>query len=198
MARYQFRIGLSYPARLSNVQKRNLENRRDDVALLRVEFELFQVDDAVTLGSLGEYAARELVYFPGAEGDSGVRRISIALGMGERSSLQTWLRLSKLAASQRPWVAIQFDPPSPEDFRQPFRNIRPFNAREYKIQEAHGDFQGVITVGRAAQLLDVSENKVRRWLAAHPPEIAGLLMGRTSGKHRRINAKYLKVLWNGS
>lgn len=198
MARYQFRIGQWYPARLARVQKRNLENRRDDLALLRIELELFQFVDAATLRSLGEYAAREMVYFPGADSDSGVRRIGIALGMGERCSLQTWLQRGILKPSQRPWVEVQFDLPNEDDFRQPFRKIQPFDARPYKVEEARGDFQGEITVGRAAQLLHVSENKVRRWLATQPPEIAERLMRRTSGKHRRIDAKLLKILWNGS
>ena len=196
MARYQFSIGKWYSARLAGIQKRNLENRRDDLALLRIEFELFRDADAATLCSLGEYAAREFVYFPGAETDSGVRRITAALGMGERPSLQSWLQRSNQAASQRPWVQIQFDRPSLEDFRQPFRALRPFDCRGYKVQEARGDFQGEITVGEAARLLDVSENKVRRWLAAQRPDVAGLLMRRTSGRHRRIDAKLLRILWN--
>lgn len=195
MARSQFEIGRRYPARLARIQKRNIENRIQDLTLLRLEIELFNLDNAV-LRPTGEYASRELVLFRGVASDPGVQRYAIAFGMDPAASLASWLRLNERPAVQRPWVLVAFGRPDEEDYRQPFQEIRRFDVGTYSVSSGAGQFVGELTLGKAARLLDVSENTLRRWLEGLDPRLAGSVVRHTSGGHRRIDAKLLRVLWN--
>ncbi len=195
MTRCQFASGRSYPARLSHVQRRNLENRLASVALLRVELELFRLDGAI-LRSLGEYASRELVLGNEVAGDPGVRRLATALQMERAASLSGWLQLNERALAERPWVKVVFGRPEPEDYRQPFQDIQPFDVSPYSVVVNRGQVVGELTLGKAARLLTISENTLRRRIKSLDPALAELLLRRTAGGHRRIDAKLLEILRN--
>ena len=193
MARSQFEKERRFPARLARVQRRSVENRLQGIALIRIEIELFRLDGAV-LRSLGEHASREFVLCGGVAEDLGVRRLATAFGVEHAASLTSWLRLNQRPLAERPWITVVFGAPEEEDYRQPFQEIHPFDMQNYAVSAGRGEAPGELTLGKAATLLDISENTLRRRIEALEPRLAELLVRHTPGGHRRIDAKLLQIL----
>ncbi len=199
MARHNFRTNTAYPARLSNVVKRPIENAASvSITLLRLEFEVFsQFIEEKVLRSNNAFACRELVVghpLP-ADRDSRIAEYVKALFCNSYTvdTARSWLELPRAEL----WVEIHFGPASQVDHRQPFMNINRYDPSGWQIQEYEFEQDcDWVTTGQASQSTGLSEATVRRRIHAYENEFGERLVRRTSGGHRRISISLLKLLLN--
>ncbi len=177
--RSKFDPGATYAGRLQRVSQRPIEKRDSPVSLLRLEFLIFRIDGS-RLETKGQIASRDLILWPGMEGDSGIQRLADALRVRPALSVQAWVD----AAGRRPWMTIQFREPSSADQRQPFDEIGQFDpdAEGLALREVPHDKGGSwASVQAAATELDLSTSTVRRLIDSHKEEFGEVLVRRTVG-----------------
>src|SRR5579864_5042619 len=157
--RNTFKEKTEYVGRLKSVTERPIENRNREIRLLRLEFEIYDLfQDRRLAQSTGKIACRDLVIFPDAQNDDGVGPYASALGIRHAERADEWTE----AEASAPWVKVVFGPMDEADNRNPFESIFQFDPKGHKI--VHWDHvvgANWVSVGTAADALDVSENSVR-------------------------------------
>lgn len=208
--RYLFLQNVEYAGKLIAVTKRSIENRRKDVAVLRLEFELYTRDEtARRLTAIGAVASRDVVITPDAASDNGVRRYSDVLKVCDPTLPSRWYGLQR--RNPAPWILVQFGKMDQRDFRQSFETVNGFDPEHgdtvYSIYNAkisaHRDAD-CVTSSVAAKFLSLdgdpnrhpSVKKVNQVVDQMEPIYGRDLMYRTPGGQRRINWKYLQQIWN--
>lgn len=195
MARYKFREGKSYAARLQGAHERPIENSDvSGVRLLRLEFEVFeQIPTKLLLSSTGKIACRDIVVGRAVDPsrDSSVAAYALALRVRKPSSLKEWLNLSGKPA----WVNIVFGAKG-ADLRNSFEAIFPFDAQDWQVLPYDYNLDKEwVTVLEAADDLGCSESTMRRRADEFEIDWGPELTKRTEGNHRRINLPLLRNLW---
>jgi len=195
VARYKFREGKTYAARLQGVHERPIEN--SDVSgfrLLRLEFEVFeQIETKSLLSSTGKIACRDIVVGPAVDPsrDSSVTAYAIALRVRKSSSVTEWLRIP----GQHVWVTIVFGAKG-ADLRNSFKAIFPFDARAWQVLPYDYNLDKEwVSVLEAADDLGCSESTIRRRVDEFKLVWGAELARRTEGNHRRVNLPLLRNLW---
>ena len=185
--RSHFPPGMKFAARLLTVRERN-------VCLLRLEFEVFFIHaERKQLRSLGKIACRDLIVTAGISHDWGVAQFIQALSVLGPDRPESWFRRAK----ERPWVKIVFGGEDPEDERNTFESIFPFDVSGHEIFEYDFQVGGKwVGVGAAVEELDTSEATVRRRVDKWEQEWGARLLRRTKGGQRRINLDLLRHLWD--
>ncbi len=192
--REAFTPGLRYAGRVHAVRRRPIENRSPALALLRLEFEIFWIDDGQRrLHSLGKIACRDLVVTAGAADDDGVLSFAHAVPVARPENVDAWLALH----DTRPWVTIEFGALDHEDDRNPFAKIFAFDPRGYTVREydyrLDDDF---VPLSASADALDTSVSTVRRRVDILEAQWGGDLVRRTGGGQRRVKLSLLKHVWD--
>ncbi len=195
MARYKFREGKTYAARLHGAHERPIENSDvSGVRLLRLEFEVFeQIPTKLLLSSTGKIACRDIVVGRAVDPsrDSSVAAYALALRVGKATSLTEWLNLS----NKRVWVNIVFGAKG-ADLRNTFEAIFPFDAQDWQVLPYDYNLDKEwVTVIEAADDLGCSESTMRRRVDEFEVVWGPDLTKRTEGNHRRINLPLLRNLW---
>ena len=195
MARYKFREGKTYAARLHGAHERPIENSDvSRVRLLRLEFEVFeQIPTKLLLSSTGKIACRDIVVGRAVDPsrDSSVAAYALALRVGKATSLTEWLNLS----NKRVWVNIVFGAKG-ADLRNTFEAIFPFDAQDWQVLPYDYNLDKEwVTVIEAADDLGCSESTMRRRVDEFEVVWGPDLTKRTEGNHRRINLPLLRNLW---
>lgn len=193
MAREQFSTEREYAGRLLSVQRRPIENLNHKICLLRLEFEVFLIDQAKRkVRSLGKIACRDVVVTPGVGKDEGVAAYVQGLRVTQPDTPEGWEK----CVSQRTWIKIVFDSPSSADERNPFKSVFPFNVADYAVKE-YDYLIGAnwVTPSVAAEEFGCSVSKLRRHVDRLENEWSDRLVRRTKGKQRRVNLRLLKNIW---
>ena len=196
MARYRFREGVKYGARLLRVVERPIENSSSaGLRLLRLEFEIFAADESRrVLSSTGAVACRDLVVGAAVAAlkDSSLIAYANALRVRNPSAPAEWLRLN----GQQPWVEIVFGAVDDSDLRNTFQSVFPLDPDRWSVQEYRYDLdKDWVTVAQAARDLKTSESSIRRRVRELEPAWGPQLLWRTAGGHRRIKLPLLRNLW---
>jgi hypothetical protein len=196
MARYRFREGIKYGARLRSVVERPIENSPlSGLRLLRLEFEVFAADESRrTLSSNGDVACRDLVVGPAVDASKDSSLIAYAgpLGVRNRSDPSDWLCLN----GQQRWLGIKFGAVEEADLRNVFQTISSFDPDGWSVREYRYELdQDWVTVAQAARDLRTSESSIRRRVHELEPVWGARLLWRTAGGHRRIRLSLLRNLW---
>lgn len=200
MSRYKFQLGKTYAGRLIRVTKRPLENDEDaQIWLLRLEFEIFQIDQsAQVLHALDWVASRDVVIGPGLRkaNTTRVKEYARILKIKDVRDVAAWVQAGLGGVRSRTWSAIVFGPMDDTDFRNPFLSIQPFDVRGYQIRSRGNarptDWASVSTVARE---LRTSHSTLRRRLLVLAELAPGKLVKSTRGGHRRINLPLLRNMW---
>lgn len=130
MGRAQFTPETKYAGRLLSVRRRSIENRDPKIALIRLEFEIFRIDqNQKKLFAQGTIASRDIIVTQGVASDEGVAAYVQALGVQNSETPDGWLQ----RVAQHPWVKIEFDVADPGDHRNPFKSVYKFNADGYSV-----------------------------------------------------------------
>lgn len=195
--REPFPTGKRLVGRLHSVRRRPIENRDQQIVLLRLVFEFFQKDELKReLRSLGKIASRDVVISPSAAQDFGVAPFTQALRVRSAHEPDAWLAL----AATRPWVEVVFGPSDDADVRNRFQEIWAFDVTDYTIVENPWPLgQHWVTSRIAAEEFGCSVATIhRRLVELHTLQSkwGQLLEQRTSGGHRRINLILLRHLWS--
>jgi len=195
MARYPFREGIEYGARLLRVVERPIENSPlSCLKLLRLEFEVFTIDaPRRVLASTGAVACRDLVVGPPAAvfKDSSLMAYANALRLQKPADPSAWLRLN----GRQPWLAIVFGAVGESDLRNRFESISRLDAAGWSVDEYRYEMdRDWVTVAQAARNLKISESSVRRRVRELEPTWGTRLLWRTAGGHRRIRLSLLRNL----
>jgi len=195
MARYKFREGKTYAARLQGIHERPIENSRvSGVRLLRLEFEVFeQIETKSLLSSTGKIACRDIVVGRAVEPsrDSSVTAYALALRVPKPSSVTQWLQVSDRQA----WVKIVFGAKGP-DMRNSFDAIFPFDAEGWQVQPYDYNLDKEwVAVSEAGDDLGCSESTIRRRVDEFERIWGTELVRRTEGNQRRIRLSLLRNLW---
>lgn len=191
MARYQFTLGKEYAGRLHRIWRKPVEN--SGLALLRLEFEVFQWITPNRVSSTGKVACRDVVVGPPVDAtrDDGVCRLASGVGVSHAQDVDEWLRLNNRSV----WVKIVFGPPADLDERNPFVQLSRLDAADLEAIEYDYDLERRwVTVSAAADDLECSQPTVRRAVAQLEGEFGERLVRWTNGGHRRINIRLLKNL----
>ena len=195
MARYRFREGKTYAARLLGARERPIENSDvSGVRLLRLEFEVFELDETQSLlTSYGKIACRDIVLGRAVEPtrDSSVMLYANALRVDDPSNVEEWLH-----RGGRPvWANIVFGPKGP-DLRNSFARIFAFDADGWQVQHYDYDLDKEwFRVAEAADDLGCSESTIRRRVDEFERIWGTELVRRTEGNQRRIRLSLLRNLW---
>jgi hypothetical protein len=197
MPRYRFREGIEYAGRLLRVMQRPIENSRESqIALIRLEFEIFTLDTLnKTLKSTGAIACRDIVVGPSVPltKDSSLIAYANALEIKKPEDSREWLQLQPRSH----WLEITFGAVDPIDLRNAFRSLKNFTIQGYFIDEYQYELdRDWVRVAQAARALKISESTVRRRVEELQPEWGAQLVSLTTGKHRRINLPLLRNLWS--
>jgi hypothetical protein len=196
MSRNQFDTRVTYAARLNNIFRRPIENSIDcGLALLRLEFEVFQQLEGRTLRSFRQYACREFVIgnLVGASKDANILAYAQSLSLSGQAidRPSQWEQLKET----RPWIKIKFGPVSKVDYRQPFEDIARFDSTGWKIEEyGCAPNEDRVSVEEAAKFLYQSLSTIRRKVDRLALTYGEELLTYTDGGHRRINLEYLRLL----
>ena len=194
MARFPFSQDHACPARLFTVRRKPAENSR--AKLIRLEFEVFTVQEPRMLISTGKVACRDLILGQGVDllSDGGTMPYIHALRLRAPNKLDSWLRLE----ARHPWVSIVFGPiDKANDNRNSFAEIRLFDAAGYQIREYDYDLdKHWVRIGQAARSLRTSQSTVRRRVTVWQTTWGEDLVRRTPGGHRFLNIRLLRNLWN--
>jgi len=201
MPRHAYKTGVAYPARLLAAEKRPIENENRAVALVRLEFEMFQVFERDReLRSTGQIACRDLVLWSGAADDFGVVPFASALGVRDACKPAAWSAMAKRDV----WVEIVFGDIDPSDGRNRFAKIARFSPDDYKIVGYAYDLSDQwVTTGEAAALLEkhtphgkgrYSQSTIIRRVNKLEPMYRTALVRYTKGEQRRINLLLLRHL----
>jgi hypothetical protein len=193
MPRYAYKIGVAYPARLLAADTRPIENgKNSNLALVRLEFEIFQVlERDRELRSTGQIACRDLVLWPGAADDFGVVPFARALGVGDLCKPVAW----SARAAEGAWIEIVFGEADEHDGRNRFAGVRTFSPDGYTVVEYRYDLSGDwLRPEDAGKAVGKSASTIRRFTKKHLAEFGELLERRTAGGHRLINIVRLRHL----
>jgi hypothetical protein len=193
MSRYEFTPGKEYAAKLCNVTERPVENK--NLALVRLEFEIYTFLEERNLDSTGKIACRDIIVGTGAniKGDASVWPFIEALAVRSPDTVNGWLALS--LRKPKPWVKIIFGSVDKSDERNPFVSICRFDTAGFAITEYNYDLvEDWVTVSAAARALRKSMSTVRRMIKSYEGEFGRRLVRRTKGNHRRINIRLLRNL----
>jgi len=166
--RFLFGTDIEYAGRLVGITERSVENEASDLALLRLEFEIFVIDEQSQpprLLATACIASRDMIVTPKAKTDPKLVRYSDLLGVKDVNSKESWYALEKLpSAGESKWIRIQFGPPDEEDMRQPFQIIRRLDSVEkfdIKRQEATTLHRGTfVSVSETKQILRDRRNNI--------------------------------------
>ena len=211
VGRFRLTPNVEYAGKLIAVTQRCIENNREDVTLLRLEFEIYQRDEKRReLTALGAVASRDLVITSEAASDDGIRRYATALGVPRPDEPASWYGLQR---RQKPpkWLIIRFGETDERDFRQPFAEIQNFDP--YAEGAAFKILDEKIPADRALQYVSStvaakflcfrgdphrhpSSKTVNQFIDQKETEHGRRLVYRTPKGHRRINWRYLQQLWN--
>lgn len=210
IGRYLFLQNVEYAAKLIAVTKRSIENRREDVAVFRLEFEIYERDEATRkLTAIGAVASRDLVITPDAASDNGIRPYFELLHVTEPSKKSRYYSLQR--RDPAPWILVQFGALDQRDFRQPFATMKEFDPEQldqaYSIDESKSPanrHEEYVTPSVAAKFLSLdgdpnrhpSAKRVNQIVDQLEPIYGRDLMYRTRGGQRRVNWKYLQQIWN--
>ncbi len=197
MARYRFREGVKYGARLLRVGERPIENSpTSGLRLVRLEFEVFAADELRrALSSTGAVACRDLVVGPAAAAfkDSSLIAYASALRLRNPSDHGEWLSLN----GRQPWIEIVFGAVGESDLRNAFQSVFPLDPGGWSVREYQYDLdQDWVNVAQAARNLKTSESSIRRRVRELEPGWGSKLLWRTAGGHRRIKLSLLRNLWS--
>ena len=158
-----FKSDLRYYGRLYSVQNRPLENRAGGFTLIRLEFQVFELDaKANTLVSTGSLASRDLVIGASAGNDSGVLRY------GEALEVKAVMNPAKWKEAEGRWVVITFGEPQEPDYRHSFATIGYTGIRGLHAEKSAFDIrENWTSPAAAAKRLFRSENTIRRLALKH-------------------------------
>ncbi|MBW3542111.1 MAG: hypothetical protein KY476_17715 [Planctomycetes bacterium] len=192
--RFRLMPDLPYAARLLSVRPRPVENRNAPPQLLRLEFELFSLDEARReVRSLGKIASRDVIVVRGVGDDFGVAPFVQALRIRPPDDPAAWLR----CAQRRPWVKLTFGEVDPADDRNLVKEIYAFACSGYKAFAYDYSLDEKWVGPRiAAQEFGVSEATIRRRIDVLEADWGPTLVRRTSGGQRRVNLPLMKHVWD--
>lgn len=189
--RYPFATDNPYYAKLVSVSERPIENNCESLKLLRLVFQIYLINRNV-LVSHGLVACRDLIIYPEAHTNEGLKRYSEALKVSNVLDINEWKSLSK----KNCWVTILFGDKSAIDLRQQFSQIKYVDVSGMTINQATERRSELhwVTTGKAATYFGCSENTIRRKVESLD-KIHGSSLLQVIGKGRRkINLKLLEAL----
>jgi len=205
--RFLFSAEQDYAGRLFNVTKRSIENEDKEVALLRLEFEIFVIDlDNTETAYLPTscVASRDIVITRHAGSDQGLAEYAKCLGFKRPHKIANWY-VSERRAEQGevPWIRIRFGKPD-DDHRQPFDHISGLEkpkAEQIKPSGSTTEREKFWRVNDVRQLLRNSRNQVpsedtvSRFVKQHESRFGQELVLPTSGRQRKVNWHLCWHLW---
>jgi len=122
--RFSFDTKIEYAGRLVGISERSVENETPDLALLRLEFEIFAINEQPRqLISTACIASRDIIVHANAKLDKKIKEYSRLLGVTDVNSKVSWYALERPASEAPKWIRIRFGLPNEEDMRQPFKTI---------------------------------------------------------------------------
>ncbi len=200
MPRFRFSLDHMYVGRLCTVFRRPIENAGSDLAVLRLEFEVYIPKNGKLLQTYGYIACREIVIGRSvrARQDANIVRYAdlLRLPSDRINDPESWLALqpaSRTARGQR-WIGIRFGKPTKVDYRQPFDEISQFSVAGWKVAKfPFPRDEEWVRIGRAAEFLGVSESTARRRIASYVKDFDDLVR-RTDGNQRLVNIRLLAHL----
>lgn len=202
IGRYSYSTDEDYAGRLSAVTRRPIENSDPKVLLLRLEFEIFLIDEfSRVLRDTQGVASRDLVLTSKAKQDKAICRYGTSLGVNDPRELKCW----KVLERRRPWIKLRFAERDQRDFRQPFEQIEKFDCKGYEIDAKSGR-HSVASTYVPAKLI---QETMKRSGTAEPPSIDKInrkaeefekhfpdVVQKTAGGQRRFHLKLFLQLWN--
>ena len=189
--RYPFATDNPYYAKLVSVSERPIENNCESLKLLRLVFQIYLINRNV-LVSHGLVACRDLVIYPEAHTNEGLKRFSEALKVRNVLDINEWKSLSK----KNCWVTILFGDKSAIDLRNQFSEIKYVNVSGMTINqftERQSELHWV-TTGRAAKYFACSVNTIRRKVRSLDEIHGSSLVQINDHGRRKINLKLLEAL----
>ena len=206
--RFLFDTDIEYAGRLVGITERSIENEAADLALLRLEFEIFVIDQESQpprLLATACIASRDIIVTPSAKSDPKLVRYSDLLGMKDVKSKESWYALEQLASAGKPkWIRIKFGPPDEVDLRQPFSVIRKLELSEFTVIESEAStlHRGTfVKVSQVVRLLRKENNEipsddtVNRFVDKYEVKYGKRLVQKTVGRQRQINWHLCWHLW---
>lgn len=204
--RFLFSTDEEYAGALIAVTRRPIMNDpASQIMLLRVEFEVFLVDDIQRrLLPTGGVASRDLVVTPKAPADKELRKLAEVLSVRRPDDLKSWYKLDWYTTGKvQRWVRIRFGDPDEADLRQPFVGFSAFNPIAEGYAKAESSTEGAVrdlywSPSKVAVLLrkngkPVADDTVIRFVGRHKQ--FGDRLVRMEGKQRRINWYLCWHLW---
>ena len=214
--RFLFSRETEYAGKLIAVTERSIENMDSNILLLRIEFEIFLIDDAsdpFELHPTAAVASRDLVVTRGAGSDEGLARYAAALGVKHPNNVKHWYRLEHFAQIKTParqrWIRICFGEPNVDgDFRQPFVSVSRLDAPKNSQMKSSSTVAAlrdpyvkplwVRNLLRNKRGTTPSEDTVNVFVDRHAEQYADKLLRHTPGGHRRINWYLCWHLWEAA
>lgn len=214
--RFLFSEKTEYAGKLIAVSERSIENTDSSILLLRIEFEIFLIDDApdpIELHPTGAVASRDLVVTSGAVSDEGLARYAVALDVKRPNNAKQWYHLERLAHHKKPasqrWIRIRFGEPNVDgDFRQPFVSVSRLDAPKNSqmkrsstvaaLRDPYVKPQWVRNMLRNNRGAAPSEDTVNAFVDRHAEQYGDKLLRHTAGGHRRINWYLCWHLWEAA
>jgi hypothetical protein len=209
--RFLFSQDEEYVGKLIAVSKRSIENSNEDIWLLRMEFEIYlleQEEDRTTLVPTGSVASRDIVITKYVRGDENLRKYADLLSIKDWTNPKAWYKLEGDAWAKDPrkerWIRIHFGNPD-HDLRQPFVWIDAFK-KDRNVKLEHGEETASIrqlywTSGRVRNLLknrrnqSPSEDTVNRFVDNLEEKYGETLVRRNTRGSREINWHLCWHLW---
>jgi hypothetical protein len=209
--RFLFSQDEQYVGNLIAVTKRSIENLNQNIWLLRLEFEIYILEEEATRNTIvptGGVASRDVVITKDAGSDEQLRKYAALLRISNPNNPKLWYKpegdaSSKDARKQR-WIRIRFGPPD-QDLRQPFEWIGPFDANA-KVHIEHGSANAKVRqiYWRPSQVCQLLKNRrnqtphedtVKRFVEEREPTYGEKLVRHSEGGHWEINWYLCWHLW---
>ena len=205
--RFLFDTDIEYAGRLVGITERSIENEAADLALLRLEFEIFVIDQESQpprLLATACIASRDIIVTPSAKSDPKLVRYSDLLGMKDVKSKESWYAMEQLASAGKPkWIRIKFGPPDEVDLRQQFSVIRKLELSEFTVIESEASTLHRGTFVKVSQVVRLlrnenneipSDDTVNRFVDRFKDKYGERLVQRV-GRQRQINWHLCWHLW---
>ena len=206
--RFLYSADEEYAGALIAVTRRHIMNDpASQIMLLRVEFEIFLMDDVQRkLLPTGGVASRDLVVTPKAPADKELRRLAEILSVRRPDDIKSWYGLERYTRGEKQrWVQIRFGDPDEADLRQPFVDFSAFNPFADGYTKAEGSVEGAVRdlywPPRSVAFLlrkdgkPVAVDTANRFVDKHKEKYGERLVRRGKGGQRQINWYLCWHLW---
>jgi len=206
--RFLFSTEQDYAGRLFNVTKRSIENEDKEVALLRLEFEIFVIDldsTPIAYSSTSGVASRDIVITKLARSDQVLAEYAKCLGVKRPHEVKSWYVLERREKQGKvPWIKIRFGKPD-DDHRQAFEQISGLEkpkAKQIKLSSSTSVREKFWRVSEVCQLLRNTNNKapsedtIARFVDRHQLNFGEQLVVRLTPRgQRQVNWHLCWHLW---